>query len=69
MDKDRKAREDRVRNQIIQEDAKVQGMPNVNIPVTENIKLVWTHQDRRRRQPLRKMMDKVVPGKRRRGPA
>ena len=42
-------------------------MPNVNIPETEEIKLVWTHQVKRRRQPLRKMMDMVVLGKRRRG--
>ena len=28
-------------------------MPNVNIPETENIKLVWTHQEKRRRQPLK----------------
>ena len=29
-------------------------MPNVNIPETEKIKLVWTHQEKRRRQPLKK---------------
>ena len=29
-------------------------MPNVNIPETEKIKLVWTHQENRRRQPLKK---------------
>ena len=31
-----------------------QSMPNVNIPETEKIKLVWTHQEKRRRQHLRK---------------
>ena len=30
-----------------------QSMPNVNIPETENIKLVWTHQEKRRRQYLK----------------
>ena len=29
-------------------------MPNVNIPETETIKLVRTHQEKRRRQPLKK---------------
>ena len=29
-------------------------MPSVNIPETEMIKLVWTHQEKRRRQPLKK---------------
>ena len=29
-------------------------MLNVNIPETENIKLVWAHQEKRRRQPLKK---------------
>ena len=29
-------------------------MPNVNIPETEKIKLVWTHQEKRRIQPLKK---------------
>ena len=29
-------------------------MPNVNIPETENIKLVWTHQEKRRRRSLKK---------------
>ena len=29
-------------------------MPNANIPETEKIKLVWTHQEKRRRQPLKK---------------
>ena len=29
--------------------------------------MVWTHQEKRRRQPLKKMMDMVVSGKRRRG--
>ena len=29
-------------------------MPNVNTPDTENIKLAWTHQEERRRQPLKK---------------
>ena len=43
-------------------------MPNVNNPETKKIKLVRTYQEKRRRQPLeKKMMDMVVPGKRRRG--
>ena len=29
-------------------------MQNVNFPETENIKLVWTYQEKRRRQPLKK---------------
>ena len=29
-------------------------MPNVNIPDTEKIKLVWTYQEKRRKQPLKK---------------
>ena len=29
-------------------------MPNVKIPETEEIKLVWTHQEKRRRQILKK---------------
>ena len=29
-------------------------MPNVNIPETEKITLVWTHQEKKRRQPLKK---------------
>ena len=32
-------------------------MPNVNIPETENNKCVWTQEVRRRRQPLKKIMD------------
>ena len=40
-------------------------VPNANIPETEKTKLVWTYQEKRRRQPLKKNM--VVPGKRRRG--
>ena len=40
---------------------------NVNIPETETIKLVRTYQEKRRRKPIKKMMDMVVPGKRRRG--
>ena len=39
-------------------------MPNVNIPQTEMIKLVWAHQEKR---ISRKMMNMVVPGKRRMG--
>ena len=31
-----------------------QSMPNVNIHETEKIKLAWTHQQKRRRQPLKK---------------
>ena len=27
-------------------------MPNVNIPETE--KIIWTHQEKRRRQPIKK---------------
>ena len=37
-------------------------MPNVNIPESEKTKLVWTHQEKRRRQLLN--MHMVVPGKR-----
>ena len=37
---------------LLQEDAK--GVPNVNIPVTETIKLVRTYQEKRRRQPIKK---------------
>ena len=29
-------------------------MPNVNIPETEKIQLVCTHQEKRRREPLKK---------------
>ena len=29
-------------------------MPNVSIPETEKIKLVWTHQEKRKIQPLKK---------------
>ena len=29
-------------------------MPNVNMPETEKIKLVCTHREKRRRQPLKK---------------
>ena len=42
-------------------------MPNVNIPETKTTTLVRPCQEKRRRQPSRKMMDMVVPGKRRRG--
>ena len=50
-----------VRNQVTQEDAKVGPMPNVNIPETEKIKLLWTHQVKKRRQPLnKKMMSMLV---------
>ena len=42
-------------------------MPNVNIPEAKTIALVWTCQEKRSRQPIMKMMDMVVPGKRRRG--
>ena len=42
-------------------------MTNVNIPDTEKIKLVCTHQAKGSGQPLRKMMCMVVPGKGRRG--
>ena len=42
-------------------------MPNVNIPETETIKFVRTYQEKRIRQLIKKMMDMVVPGKRRRG--
>ena len=38
-------------------------MPNVNIPETDKMKLAWTHQEKKRRQSLKKMMDMVVPGK------
>ena len=41
-------------------------MPNVNIPETETIKFVRTYQEKRR-QLIKKIMDMVVPGKRRRG--
>ena len=47
-----KTRKDHVRNQIMQEDAKV--CQNVNIHEIEKIKLVWTHHEKRRRQPLKK---------------
>ena len=30
-----------------------QRVPNVNIPETEKVKLVWTYQEKRRRQPLK----------------
>ena len=39
---------------------------SVNIPETEKVKLVRTQQEKRR-PSLKKMMDMVVPGKRRRG--
>ena len=43
-------------------------MPNVNIPETKTIALVRGHVKRREEDNLsRKMMDVVVPGKRRRG--
>ena len=46
---------DHVRHQLIQEDAKVcQISPNVNIPKTEKTTLVWTYEEKRRRQPLKK---------------
>ena len=45
----------------------IKRMPNVNITgtETEKIKLVWIHQGKRKRQPLKKIMDMVVPGRRR----
>ena len=47
-----KTRNDRVRNQVIQEDAKVCQMP---ISLRQKIfKLVWTYQEKRRRQHLKK---------------
>ena len=39
-------------------------MPKCNIPETEKIRLVWTHQEKRRRQPLKQNDGLVVPGKR-----
>ena len=39
-----------------------QSVPNVNIPETETIKLARTYQEKRR-----KIMDMVVPGRRRKG--
>ena len=33
---------------------RIQSMPNVNIPETEKVKLVRTHQEKRKRQPLKK---------------
>ena len=48
-----KSRKDHVRNQVIQENA-MQSMPNANISEAEKTKLVWTHQEKRRRQPLKK---------------
>ena len=43
-------------------------MPNVNIPETETITFVRRHIRRREEDNLsRKMMEMVVPGKRRRG--
>ena len=42
-------------------------MPNVNIPETKTIALVRTCQEKGRRQLIKKMMDVVIPGKRRRG--
>ena len=43
-----KTRKDHVGTQVIQEDAKV-----CQIPETENTKLVWTHQEERRRQHIK----------------
>ena len=48
-----KTRKDHVRNQIIQEDAKV-CQTNVNIPETETITLVRAYQEKRRRQLIKK---------------
>ena len=45
-------------------------MPNINLPETENIKLVWTHQEKRRRLPFKKNNEHqymVIPVKRIRG--
>ena len=43
-------------------------MPNVNIPETETITFVYGHIRRREEDNVsRKIMDMVVPGKRRRG--
>ena len=43
-------------------------MPNVNIPETEKIKLVRTHQEKRRRQPVKKRWTwSYLPGEERRG--
>ena len=47
-----KTRKDHVRNQIIQEDAKV--CQNVNIPEAKTIALVRTCQEKRSRQPIKK---------------
>ena len=60
-----KTREDHVRNQIIQEDAKVCQMSTF----LRQKRLNWYGHIRRREEDNlpRKMMDMVVPGKRRRG--
>ena len=43
-----------VRNQVIQEYTKVYCMQNVNIRETEKIQLVWPHQNKVIRKPLKK---------------
>ena len=47
-----KTRKGQVRNQAIQKDAKVCQM-STNTPETEEIQLLWTYQEKRRRQPLK----------------
>ena len=56
-----KTRKDNVRNQIIQYD--------VNIPETEKIKLVWTYQEKRRRQPLKRNDGHGSTGEQKKGAA
>ena len=58
-----KTRKDHVRNQIIQEDAKVCQMSTF---LKQTIVLARTCQEKRRSNLSRKMMDMVVPWKRRR---
>ena len=44
-------------------------MPNVNIPETEKIKLVWAHQEKRRGQPLKKNYGHGSTGEEKKGTA
>ena len=43
-------------------------MRNVNIPGTQKIKLVCTHREKRRRQPLKKSDGHGCTGKEKKGP-
>ena len=56
-----------IRGKTMSETRSYKRMPNVNIPETEKIKLAWTHQGKRRRQPLKKNYGHGCTGEEKKG--